>query len=98
MVMILGALTLKILLCLLCAHAMQSKGRSWWAGLILGLLLNVFGILIIMLIKPNAEFTEQQIREGRIKKCPNCDWNLKPDAVVCRFCHSEFLPPQTVMD
>ncbi len=87
------AIGIKILLCALCASIMQTKGRSWWIGIILGLLFNIFGVLVVMLVKPTAEFAAQQIQRGTVKECPNCTYHIKADATVCRFCHSILSEP-----
>ena len=83
----------KILLCALCASIMQAKGRSWWIGVILGLLFNVFGVLVVMLLKPTAEVAAKQLQRGIFKECPNCTYHIKVDATVCHFCHSVLSEP-----
>ncbi|MDP9314299.1 MAG: zinc ribbon domain-containing protein [Chloroflexota bacterium] len=87
------AISFKLLLCLLCASIMHSKGRSYWMGFILGFLLNLIGLLIVAMIKPNAAFLEQQLQNGIMKKCPCCSEIINASAVVCRYCNRE--QPQT---
>src|ERR1700691_2473718 len=70
----------------------NSKGRSGVGFFFLALLLSpLIGGIIVACLKPDEE---KVARAAGLKKCPACAEFCKPDALVCRFCKSEFPKPQ----
>jgi hypothetical protein len=69
----------------------SNKGRSGVGFFFLALLLSpLLGGIIVACLKPNEENTA---RAAGLKKCPACAEFCKPDALVCRFCKTQFPPP-----
>jgi hypothetical protein len=61
----------------------SNKGRSAFAGLLLGLLLPVVMIIVAVSLSPYEG--SPQARRGK-KRCPRCKEWVQMDARVCRFC------------
>lgn len=76
----------------------SSKGRSGGGWFVAGLLFSVFAILIVACLPSLSTdpqhmprgHVDQLIRDGKLKKCPDCAEAVQPEAKVCRFCGHEF--------
>ena len=70
---------------LIAAKIAQTKGRSIGRWFLVGLLLNLLGVILIAVMDSIEGNVEQQAlsREGR-KKCPYCAELVKVEAVKCR--------------
>lgn len=70
-----------------------NKGKSAFGGAVLGLLFGIFGLIYAIAMTPDAKGVEAQaLRTGKFKRCPRCAETVNRDALVCRFCQSEFAP------
>jgi hypothetical protein len=77
----------------------SGKGRSGFGWLLIGLLLGIFGVILIACM-PRKEilYDEPQrlfgsTRRAKLKKCPDCAEHIRADAKVCRHCGFRFDQP-----
>ncbi|MHC1740134.1 MAG: zinc ribbon domain-containing protein [Anaerolineaceae bacterium] len=72
------------------ASIMKSKGRSEGVGWILGLLIGIFGLIIVALLPKNEEGIEQNmLQSGSYKLCPYCRKLIDRQAIICPYCRSQ---------
>lgn len=78
------------LLGLIPAFIAQSKGRSfaaWW----------LYGVLLFIVALPHSIFASSVVGLGR-RKCPHCAEMIREEAKVCRFCGRDVPPPPAPVD
>lgn len=79
---------------LLTAYVAESKGRSVFLWLLIGLLFGPVGLLAAVGIAP-IDLEERRARQGRRSDkriCPLCDEAVWINAVVCRYCRTDLGP------
>lgn len=89
-------LSIWIIFGLIAAAIYRSKGRSMLLAFVAGLLLGPFAILLALvsgksvkgLSRQQEKEEAQLLKAGKLKKCPQCAELIRPDATVCKFCHS----------
>ena len=74
--------------CLISGAIAGNKGRSTVGFFLIAALLSpILGIVIALIAKPDARKLEkQQLRSGRVKKCPYCAELVKREASICKHC------------
>ena len=82
-----AALAFLLLWGALCAWLADQKGRDPVAWFILGCLLSVVALLVLG-FSPSVEEDDDEL----VKTCPQCAEEVKAEALICRFCRSEFQP------
>jgi uncharacterized paraquat-inducible protein A len=63
----------------------KAKGMSFWIWLIVGLVLNVFGLIAVILFRTEADEAE--------RRCPRCGKIEKIYVQVCTRCGAELYMP-----
>jgi hypothetical protein len=73
----------------------NNKARSFVGFMLLSLVLSpLVGIIAALIASPNkARLEERGLARGTSKKCPACGELVRVDASKCRYCHTEFEPP-----
>ena len=67
----------------------SQKGLNGCGWAILCSLLGVFGLIMVLVAKPDkAVLEKQELEQGISRKCPECAELVKADAVKCRYCGS----------
>ena len=70
------------------AFIARSKGHSFVAYYIFGVLLFIVALIVSLCIKPDQhELDRRRQKEGE-KKCPHCKSWIDADATVCRHCRN----------
>ena len=73
------------------------KGRSRWAGFVLGWFLGPLGLIIsLFLPSDQAELDQRKFERGELAQCPHCREFVKVDATICKYCHRS-LPTRKVV-
>ena len=87
-------IVLWVLLSVVAGYVAEGKGRNGLGVTFLSFLLSpIIGLAVAALMSPNAaQIAKQEIAAGRGKLCPYCAEVIKPDATVCRYCHSDVTP------
>jgi len=62
----------------------KGKGRSYWAGFLIGLLLGLIGVALCAL---STKVDEETAR------CPYCQEKIIPGAKICKHCRSSLIQP-----
>lgn len=70
----------------------ESRGNSFFIGLLLSLLLSpLIGLLIVGVTGKNEKYlNEKAIQSGELKKCLYCAELVKKEAKICKHCGKEF--------
>jgi len=89
--MLLIGATIWVLCGIIAAVIYQSKKRSGLAGFAGGFLLGPLGILLAVL-SPTYDATQDDLRAGKLRKCPKCAELVKSEASICRYCGAELAP------
>ncbi len=73
----------------------SSRGRNWFAWLIIGFCLSLLGIVLVALL-PSVK-TDESLRSHRVA-CPFCAEPILPQAKRCKHCGSDVVPAQDKID
>jgi hypothetical protein len=96
-----GIVTFWIICGLLAGYLYGKRGRSQVVGCLGGFLLGPLGIVLALvtpadrtaLARKERELEAEKLRRGELKQCPYCGELIRPEAMVCRFCGREIVPP-----
>jgi hypothetical protein len=90
---IISIFILLLILGLIPAMIAHKKGRSFLGWYIYGILFFIIALVHSLLVSEDTEkFENKQLKEGTMKKCPNCAELVKQEASVCRHCGKSLLP------
>lgn len=64
-------------------------------GFLIGFVLGPLGVLIAAVKKPSQKQLDKMREKEGLRKCPFCAEHVKPEAVMCRYCHSELRGGET---
>lgn len=69
------------------ASSIGSKKGRGGLGTVLGLLLGIFGVIIIAILSPDPKHQEQEsLASGEMIQCPDCAEPIRSEAKVCKHC------------
>jgi hypothetical protein len=83
-----AAILLDAALAFIPASIAESKGRDhliWW---FYGFLLFLPALIHAAVLQPTSSAADETSRRDGFVKCPQCAEYIRPDARICRFCHS----------
>lgn len=74
----------------------RNRGHGFWLGLVRSLVLSpLIGVAIAYGTRPNLVAMDKlALKNGQLKKCPDCAELVRSEARICRFCTHE-LPALT---
>jgi hypothetical protein len=78
-----GAVAIVMAFCV--GVAATSRGRSFWAWLLLSVVLSPIVALILLILLPKTEIRGADTH----KQCPECKETILKDARKCRYCGSQ---------
>jgi hypothetical protein len=76
-----------------CGVIASNKGRSGVGWFLLGCVLGIFGLIIVACLSKKAmskRHEDQFIRDGKLRRCPDCAETVQPAARVCKHCGHRF--------
>jgi len=70
----------------------ERYGRSFWGFLALSLILSpLIGAIAVLTYGKDEQMIEKnRLREGYLKKCPDCAELIKKEAKICKFCRKSY--------
>jgi len=87
------ALAFLLVIAVIPAAIASSKGRSFAAWYVYGVLLWIVALVHSLVIKSDSDALDRrQLERGDARKCPFCAEVVKREAVICRHCQRD-LPP-----
>jgi len=80
----------------------KNRGRRAWLWFILAMALTpllAFAILMMLADLTEKEYVEtmSQSLEASHVRCPHCAEYVRPEAVVCKFCHQRLAPQDPLL-
>ena len=75
---------------MIAAAIYHDKGGEALTGFMAGLILGIFGIILVALPKADQkELDRRAVEWGQKRLCPFCKELIQPDAIVCPHCRSD---------
>lgn len=68
----------------------EKRGASGCIGGLLGLLLGPFGVLFALFLGGDQARAARDLRNGLLRKCPQCAELVQREAQVCKHCAHRF--------
>lgn len=79
--------------------AATPRGRGSGTWFLIALVISPLLAILLLLLLPTAEDVAKSRAQatgeaGDFRKCPQCAEVVRREAVVCRFCHADLVPPR----
>lgn len=79
--------------------AATPRGRGSGSWFLIALVISPLLAILLLLALPTKDEAERtRARKngeaGEFRKCPRCAEVVRREAVVCRFCHADLVPPR----
>lgn len=80
--------------------AATPRGRGSGTWFLIALVISPLLAVLLLLLLPTIEETQrararQDGEAGDFRKCPRCAEVVRREAVVCRFCQADLVPPRS---
>ncbi len=82
---LLAAVSVYLVLCWLVGAAAVRRGRSQYSFTVVSFFITPLAAYLILLVMA-SDYRADEIRQGRLVRCPVCAEWIQPAAAKCRFC------------